>query len=259
MSRIDQAGEVAAHQHAAHLIGGHTVQGQQIGERHPVRNLVERRRSPGPGDRREERARRRRRCRADGRSPRRAGARRQIGQRLDVAHQCGKTRHTLFERSRGLVRRLGRAAVEDTHRRGLLAGHVARLDRHDADREPVEHGGVDFGQRRLDRLGGPPIGDVDVGASRVDHPRGEPAARRAPGAVGAQQPPVLDRRRLALLAVGDDNRAAAATAVVANGAQLDGQRERRAAAAEQSGQIDLAQQVIDIIERLIAAVLAILR
>ena len=73
-----------------------------------------------------------------------------------------------------------------------------------------------------------------------------------------QQPPVLDRRRFALFAVGDDNRAAAATAVVAHGAQLDRQRERRAATAEQPGQVDLAQQVIDIVERLVAALLAVL-
>ncbi len=40
---VQQAGEVAAHQHAVHLIGRHAVEVEQLGERQAVRNLVERR------------------------------------------------------------------------------------------------------------------------------------------------------------------------------------------------------------------------
>ena len=97
-----------------------------------------------------------------------------------------------------------------------------------------------------------------MGASRLDHPRCQPQPVEHQVRSVPQQPAVLDRRRFALLAVGDDNRAAATTAVVAHGAHLDSQRERRAATPEQSGQIDLAKQVIDIVERLIAALRAVL-
>ncbi len=199
---IDQAGEVAAHQHAAHLIDGHTVHPKQIGERHPVRNLVERGRPPGPGDRREERAGRRRRAVLTEGLRAVPVQERQIGQRLDIAHHRGKTRHALFEWAWGLVSRLGRAAVEDADRRGLLACHIGRFDRDHADRQPVEQRAVDFGQCRLDSFGRPSIGDVDVGASRLDHPRRQPEPVEDQVRTMSQQPSVLDRRRLALLAVG---------------------------------------------------------
>ena len=57
-----------------------------------------------------------------------------------------------------------------------------------------------------------------------------------------QQPAVFDRRRFTLLAVGDDNRTATATAVVADGARLDRQRKRRAATTQQPGQVDLVSR-----------------
>ena len=84
------------------------------------------------------------------------------------------------------------------------------------------------------------------------------AARRAPGAAVPQQPSVLDRRGFTLFTVGDHDRATGPTAVVADGLQLDGEREGRAATAEDTGQVDLAEQAVRIVEGLVSARLAVL-
>ncbi len=73
-----------------------------------------------------------------------------------------------------------------------------------------------------------------------------------------QQPSVLDRRRLTFFAVGDDNRTAATTSVVEDGARLDRQWERRAATAEQPGQIDLVEELGRVVEHPISAGVAVL-
>ena len=90
-----------------------------------------------------------------------------------------------------------------------------------------------------------------------NHPRREPQPVEHQMRAMPQQPSVLDRRRFALFTIGDHHRCTGVTAVVADGLQLHGQRERRAAAAEDAGQVDLAEQVIHIVERLVAAGVAV--
>ena len=118
--------------------------------------------------------------------------------------------------------------------------------------------GVEFGQRTGDCGGRLFVGDVDIRAAGTDHRGGQSQAVEHQMRPVAQQPPVLDRRRFALFAVGDDDGLDAAAAGVAHRAQLDAEREGRAAAPEQSGQVDLLEQRVGIVERLVAACLRVL-
>ncbi len=114
---VEQTGEVAAHQGAAHPLFGDPVQGEQFGHRYAMRNLVE----PGPaasaGQRRQKRS-----WRIIGSDfAVRVGAMplyvRQVRQRLDIADQCRQTADALVERARRFVGRLGWSAVDGTARR----------------------------------------------------------------------------------------------------------------------------------------------
>ena len=67
------------------------------------------------------------------------------------------------------------------------------------------------------------------------------------------QPPVLDRGRLALLTVGDDDRLVALEMRPPHRAEFDTERERGAAAAEQPGFLDFGEQRLHTVQQSVSA------
>lgn len=148
------------------------------------------------------------------------------------------------------------------HGGGFLAGDIARRHHPKADGEPAQRmvGSVlHLAQCGVDRLGRRRIGDVDVGVLGADHKGGQPGTVEHQMRPVAQQPAVLDRGRLALLAVGDQHGVAPRDRGRAYGPQLHREREGGTASAPNAGRPNLVEQGRGIVERRIAAAGAVLR
>ena len=177
----------------------------------------------------------------------------QIGQRLDVADQCGMAEDPALERPRWLVGRFRRAAVDGLHRRGLLTGDVAACHRDDDDVQTAEGVEADLPECCVEGGDALLIRDVEEGAFGTHHPRGKSQAVDHQVRPMAQQPAVLDRRRFALFAVGDDDGLPATQVRAAHGAQFDRERESGTTATEQSGRLHLGKQSLDVVQQPVSA------
>lgn len=164
------------------------------------------------------------------------GDERDPGKCLDVGDQGGPVGDSAFERARGLGGRQGGSAVDTPHHGGLLPGHigVVGLDHLDRQRRRV------LGQGTADACRRAGVGEVDVAVCGSGDRGGEGESVQYEVGPGAQQPAVLHRPGLALLAVRHHDGHAAA---VPYGRELDGGRESRSAAAEQTGVGDQVEQL----------------
>ena len=92
----------------------------------------------------------------------------------------------------------------------------------------------------------------------ADHAGGQPQAVEDQMRTVAQQPPVLDRSRFALFTIGDDDRVPAESLRAPHRAQLDRHGERRTAAPDQTGLLDVVEERVGIVEGLVALGAAVL-
>ena len=162
------------------------------------------------------------------------GDEREMGQRLGVADQGGPSVDATLERSRGHVQRFCLTPLEPVHKRGLLTRDIVRrqlVDRHEetSSRGSLGEGGPQRPHRRRTAVHG------HVCAIRPNRGGRElDAVEDEMGSVSEQQR-VLGCRRLALHAVGDDDRSSAS---LSNGPHLATGGEAGAAVAQKTGRFD---------------------